>query len=743
MKSSKFYFIFLSVFCCCFSLSLYGLAGLGGFMSSMKGIGSSVKQMGQGMAESFGMNPPGYENTFCVFNNSESSASVEARRIKKIQGVMFMKSAIKEITLDPATNTGTTFNGIGLYFETVLRCNGQEVLTNPVMSLFKKHDTEMHYYTIYEDSNGPGGEYLGTGKITSDLFLGQLYNMTSKKQQVTFKYAGQVFTTEIDPSSFNILSQEQDIPNCIRPKKGVTYLDCGNAGAITVASEGIAIAPPSADPSTSSTTGAAASSSAPPSAMQYHYELFSDGTDIKVGTSSMSVTKSSTMGYDQATTPRIRNITPVRCLIWHKAADQIQATPGFVPVDMNTRTTWVAYASDWWGNATEKVGTIPNQTPKTTGKGFSLSALSNNIVMAPIAPGQAIQMYIMRPLVDNPNKLTEKELLQTNALTKDPKTAKLTAEADSVLGAVPGYNKLDLYQSIKDNAPKTAKTNLYIVSLNTTDQTKAKTFLTNLISGKISLPPTPDITATNTVLTEQIKSTLLSAQLTETLGELQDADSGVSGIVLAHDIFCPYGAGVGPYYYTVSSPQALIAPTNSVLYSYLSKDAVKTQDQVDAITNTVGAWIQGAQKYGLESPFTGADGKSTTIKQLVTTFLQKNGSNQLFAPASTSSTTPSTTPATPTFSQAGENALNMILYGPQGISKAPVLWAAGVNNTVYTGNKSPATVDPTTKKSTGEWSPTKTLTLSGQPAVDPVTPPKTSTDSSTASSSSSSTTTTT
>jgi len=299
------------------------------------------------------------------------------------------------------------------------------------------------------------------------------------------------------------------------------------------------------------------------------------------------------------------------------------ATKGstLLPFDQKNRSVWFVYA----------------------GQGWSTDKISNGVVMGQVPLGQAVSFYIVRPSVNfKPN---------------------------------PPLNSDETKTGIKTAA------RLYVVSLNTTDQNTAQKFLTNLASGKISFPQyTPP---TNAPLTDQEKAALLTQPLPTTLAQVTDADSGVNGILLTSDIFSPYGGGKGPFYYTVTSPQAYTQTVVSAVQVACNPDLFQSDSQQSDFVDLVASW------------FTLSQTDMTTAQKTIKTYLQTNGRDFMFAPGSTPGSLDKTT-----FTPNGNLSYQKIINGPGGLIKPPLLWIGGTNHHVYTQTDVPTT-----------WKPSKTLAV--------------------------------
>lgn len=650
------------------------------FKSSAEGIGQTFKQFGEGMAESFGLNPPGYHYSFRVFNNTDGDVSVEARRLKKLQGVMIRRHSIEEHVIGLAEETGaSSFHHINIYLQVILRYKGDEVFTEGIVNMLPsyKKDKDVYFYNVYQDSAGVHGESLGIGRTTTSEFLGTVYNSLSTAQEITFKYANQTFHILIDPHSFNYLQSDKSIPNSIRPATGVEVFDFGKTGKIAVTAKGVA---------SGKKKGGSWTSVNP---MAYHYEIFQDGKIPLVATNGFVPGH-----FQQSTGMQLRTLTPTRCLIWNEsaaqankvaqaqaiaaaqAADRPQQAPTLVYVEPKNQTVWVAYSTPGWSDKTNKI---------------------DDTIMTQIPSGQAVQFFFIRPSLNAKSLLTKRELIHT----ADIQPSKTFGKENTVKVLGINLDPVDIYNDIKEMAPKTPKASLFIVSLDTTNQQKAKQFLQNLIDGKVAIPQGPSLVSST--LTEDLKSTLLSEKQSTTLGQMNDTTSGVTGYLLAYDIFTPYGSA-GPFYYSVRPPQRDLMSTAGALKGYINPTVYKTQEGEKTLMETVGKWVTLAAEQKT------AKKAIALVQPKVLKYLQTNGIDRMFGHGADNKLDKSK------LNWLGNLGLNMIVTGPTGIVNAPVQWAAGMNHYVYTGSVMPTNTDPKTKKKVVTWKPTKTIGLNGQPA---------------------------
>jgi hypothetical protein len=627
--------------------------------NTAKGVGDQFKAFGTGLAESFGMNPPGYHYSFRMFNNTNSVVAAEARRIKTYQGIFIRQDSIEEWSLKPTEESGPTrFKSINLYLEVVAHANGSKIFSNSIvdqMADYKTSTPAVVFYNIYESAAGLHGESLGTSKTTNGEFLGSIYNTLQKTQTMTFLFADQTFTIALDPQSYNFLSSNNKIANSIRPSQGVRTFDFGAAGKIYVSAQGLA-------------TGQLKDGTMQNvQADLYHYEII--GTE----TAPRAITAGFNPGsFSQPLTQRLRTITPIACLIWNKSPDQIIAENDFVAVTLPNSTTWVAYSTPSWSNKTLSI---------------------TDTVIAKIPEGKALLFYGIRPLIDTQNYLTSDEMIKLQNL--QPTKTFGTETTLQTLGV--NLAPVDLFKSIKDQAPKTAKAPLYIVSIDTIDDTKAKAFLQNLLQGKIPLPVAPSLESKT--LLQDVNQSLVD-KLSTTLGQLKDPVSGITGYLLVYDSFTPYGNGNGPYFYTLEPALKLVAPIFTELAPFINKSLYDTDEGAKAVKATIAQWITIASNQ---------PDKITAIKSvydLVLTYLTTNGVDGIFMKAPDGSIDKTK------LSWMGNMGLNKVVSGPTGVINAPVQYKSGMNHSVYSGAAVPSMLDPVTKKEIG-WNPSQVIDVKG------------------------------
>lgn len=223
---------------------------------------------------------------------------------------------------------------------------------------------------------------------------------------------------------------------------------------------------------------------------------------------------------------------------------------------------------------------------------------------------------------------------------------------------------------------------LYVVSLQTNDDTKAKKFLDRLNAGLIgqdvgNTAVKVDLNKMTTVLTDVIPNT--SGIITDTT----DKDSsGIAGTVMIADGFLPR-ALVGPFYYSVEPAELMINDLIDVISSNLSdslkKDKVLTDKAFTDLSQKMQDWIA---LYKTD--------KNATKQQIIS-YLQTNGVDSLF-------TNPTASAGNKIFNAVGSIILNNVYEGSVSVAKPPInrqnlskgTWGPGINWYTLSQNEKPS-----------------------------------------------------
>ncbi len=730
----KCIYIFLLLFIFNSELKSSFSSSLSSFTSTMSGIGNGFKNFGEGMAQSFGMSPPGYHYSFEVFNNTiADTVSVQCNDLDKIQGVVFEGSGTSGSTVSallPGQSTGSNFSNIGLYLEVEIGFgNGKGSFTDDLVNAMPTYadatnglSNPTFYYNVYTKvdtlsgvrqvvgpavekigQSGPNantasnpasnGSYVG---FTSD-FNALIYNGVNQQNTIVFSCSDPTapigtpikkYTVTLDPNSFNFLTS--DSTHAFRLATGVSTLVFSSAGTLPMSTtqntvylnpQGLATA------SWSSTANAVVTNSVGNGAMRCNYEIISNNatspvleviqTGFNPGNYLVASTSSGSAGAWSIipVSKQTRDLSPVRCFIWNQSAAQYVAQ--------------LAAQGGIIGNATTEVSTS-GSTGSATGApfvsfdpvnrslwfiyyapGWLTASSPDGVVLGQIPTGQAVSFSFIRPPLNYKCTLSPAEaaLCTIPAPTTTPST--IMPLTTSLISAA----------------------RLSIVSLDTTNPTTAQQFLRNLASEKIKfipfIPPTPPATVPTMSYAQQ--SSLLSQPLTNNLTYLTDPDSGVTGILLASDVFSSYEGSSGPFYYTIYPPQAcfelpLQMVGSCVNNSVFATAADGTNPGYATLMNNVQLWVSAALNppTPLSSPAT----PQSVALASVSSYLQGSGIgiNNIFMPVS-----PSTNPVTYTtnFNTFGQSIVQRIVNGPGSITDPLIFWMAGTNDYVFSGTSSP------------------------------------------------------
>jgi len=200
---------------------------------------------------------------------------------------------------------------------------------------------------------------------------------------------------------------------------------------------------------------------------------------------------------------------------------------------------------------------------------------------------------------------------------------------------------------------------LYIASLRTDDDKKAKQFLDRLSSGKIGMP------AISTDVDKSLnKDAILSEVKPNQNGYIKDDVSGVSGYILLNDTFFPQGVGTGPFYYALEPGNLQIGQLLNTLYlkeSLYDKPGSLKSDVKEDLIKKIKTWI---------TEYPQNEAKVTSeVKQ----YLLNNGNQMLL----------STETQAQELNDEGNIILDLFLNGAISIKNPPVMRQAGINYYVF------------------------------------------------------------
>ncbi len=208
---------------------------------------------------------------------------------------------------------------------------------------------------------------------------------------------------------------------------------------------------------------------------------------------------------------------------------------------------------------------------------------------------------------------------------------------------------------------------LYVVGIQTTDDTKAVQFLTRLADGVIGQDLKEPVTAINNFNENMV----LVKTLPNTHGLIDDsAGSGVKGFVLLADNVTPRGVGYGPFYYQINPCIVQLDQLASLLSSYLNSSLFASADAMNQeINKKITQWVK----------LYPTDNK--TVASQLTDLLTQKGIDQII-----------TNTAAPqrTLNEYGKQGVTTLTSGPVSIANIPTLYQAGSNLYVYNLGAVPA-----------------------------------------------------
>ncbi len=231
---------------------------------------------------------------------------------------------------------------------------------------------------------------------------------------------------------------------------------------------------------------------------------------------------------------------------------------------------------------------------------------------------------------------------------------------------------------------------LYLFLVGTDNQAKARTFLSNVIKNPNLVQTIVKTSIKNpaTMSTEDIAIAVHKAMQAPTNAIITEPISGITGTLLLTDTFLAYGGGqLTPRFYQIS-PAILKADATfaSIVTAHLAPDAFKgtkqeksAQATAEFQQNIVG-WLAtfSANKKTIPLQAITLDNLApfaTKLESLVpdlSAYLRAKGAPTLF-------NNPNAAPSQRIFSQAGLQALYLILLGPISLSTPPLLMQPGSN----------------------------------------------------------------
>lgn len=210
---------------------------------------------------------------------------------------------------------------------------------------------------------------------------------------------------------------------------------------------------------------------------------------------------------------------------------------------------------------------------------------------------------------------------------------------------------------------------VYVVALNTQDDTKAKQWISRFLQGTIG----KDATKVVDQIQKFDASTVFTTIVANPAGTIDDSaqnGSGLTGMLLVADSFTPRGVGSGPFYYTIPPLIVRLDQLQEIFNSFFDGKKVGTaQDQVtlsQTLAQKIVSWIKIYSTQGAQ------------VTNDVIALLTKYGADRLLSSTAKGQLT-----------ALGKKALDMILTGPVSIKNYPAIVQAGNNEYILSGGEKP------------------------------------------------------
>jgi hypothetical protein len=213
---------------------------------------------------------------------------------------------------------------------------------------------------------------------------------------------------------------------------------------------------------------------------------------------------------------------------------------------------------------------------------------------------------------------------------------------------------------------------LYIVSVQTTDEAKAKKFLDRLNNGDIGQK------ALYTAINKPIdKDHVLSTIQKNTYGFIEDTEgmnaSGITGVLLLADWFSPQGLGVGPFYYELDPGLLRIDQFANCIWFDKEFYSIDPKTGSPALKKTVMQELSEKLPQWITQYRTNQSAAQAGLR----TFLLEKGNKGLFVDAQKA-------PANRQLTDQGTAMYQTLLAGPISIVQYPIMRKSGINHYVYT-----------------------------------------------------------
>ncbi len=605
--------------------------------SAGESVGGFLKQMGQGMA---GTVPSAYRYNLQVFNGSNVTMNMAIHKVINVLGGRFGHGTGDTATLAPGQATGVMNEH--LYFSVGITGGGAS-FSDPHYTLGIKHDPAVYSYHCYNDRNSgqPAIEMLGAGYTTTAGFSGRIQNKSSNSASVTYTLqhtsnpsdTRDFLITDLDPQSFNFFSIPQGFT--IRPSNLVFYPNQSQQTSVIIPATGIA-----------------------------------QITDVKKNLSSpacVNYVVNATTGFETGMGPgnfdqpqtveELRDISPLECQIYNQPASEAAPIGQLMPQQFPWQSVWCVYEEYGWSQSNGSVIKMP---------------------MWQIPSGANAAAYLIRPSIARMKSKGPARLIMVR-LSLPEKASQTDAQKAQQFLTKLVEGKLYV-RALATGAQGTLITqeNAKNVMMPTTMPVSGFT----MFNQTASFPAYPPVSQTYlgssfqlNMLSAEKKAELLSLDLSDDIGMLEDPSTGVRGYIMVTDVLTPYGMGAGPCYYLVSPTYVDISQMIGSLANYAVMcnyqgitSSVFTQLVKTFLPQTVQEWVSGYTR----SPLNVQDSIASFLVLLgsgnTTKLTQAFTSGKSFYIDSR---------AESKLSPQGNALLKMLLYGPCSISQLPTYYKNG------------------------------------------------------------------
>ncbi len=630
---------------------------------SLKGIWDGGKKFVEGMGQSFGVPPGDQKNNFIVFNDAPKAIAVAKQRVTGVMGAKFSGNIDKKMTLKAGENSGNTFNKVQLY-ASVWLCGDRSELDT-----YAKSSSEGAEWGLLATPLGAAlGGIIGGIVVTEELKKYKIFRrdlgLGKKNDPNWYYYRTYTYQGKVQGEYLGVKAKSNEFAG--------VFLNSTNESNIYLSftKDGIPytvhLEPNSYSllQSTAGVSGSIRPKAGGKNAFQFY------------NTADKTFTDATSIAYIPIAEIGIANIV----------------------IDSATKKQKVSGPMTY----TYEVHMV-DKKPTVGIQGLAVGHY-NQPCSSPCKAGQLLsKVRDINPAQCHIWRMSAKQQAQAQA-TKQAKDSKnyssVYYDGDDQVWV--SYKSKDFIYQKKMNPedvfdvgiirPHSSEKQaiLYVVSLQTTDDTVAKKFLDRIHTGKIGQGAVyTKVTADNIKQFLADETKLLQPN---TNGIIDDTDtkkdvaaSGIKGEVLLADVFTPRGVGIGPFYYIVqpSSLQvgALVGALTTGLYL---DDAHYTADRLlkDTVMKDLSAkFVSWVELYNKDKDM---------VKSDVLAYLQQNGNPDIFI-------NPKASPEQRKLNDAGNRMLNDVLTGPISIANSPLIRQAGKNYYVYTLGDAP-----------GNWPPKKT-----------------------------------